>query len=227
MSDTEFGDQAAQIATRMRDLRLDDQIAAACRGSGNPVALAWIAENLRLNDASTVVDLGAGLGGPSAWMRSRYGCDVVAVEPEEQAARAAASTFGLPTVVAAADRAPFAADAFGVALLLGVVSVVTNPHTVLGEARRVAGALGLMDYCSTGPEPVCAGGSTFLTQHRLREVVSLFWRLGQFAAVSVEAPRTWVRASDDVQAVPNPDETDVTRAIDDGRIAPIMLVASR
>jgi ubiquinone/menaquinone biosynthesis C-methylase UbiE len=227
MSDTEFGDQASQIATRLQDLGPDDRIAAACRGSGNPVALAWIAENLRLRDTSTVVDLGAGLGGPSAWMRARYGCRVVAVEPEEQAARAAVATFGLTTVVADADMSPFAADAFANALLLGVVSVVSRPHTVLGEARRIAGALGVMDYCSTGTEPVRAGGSTFPTEAKLREMVAVYWRLEQFAGVSVETPHTWSRASDDVEVEPDPDEAAVVEAIDDGRIAPIMLVARR
>jgi len=227
MSDTEFGDQAAQIAARLQDLGEDDRIAAACRGSGNPVALAWIAENLRLHDTSTVVDLGAGLGGPSAWMRARYRCRVVAVEPEEQAATAASSTFALTTVVAAADKAPFAADAFGTALLLGVVSVVARPHIVLGEARRIAGSLGLMDYCSTGTEAVRAGGSTFPTETKLREMVAVYWRLEQFAGVSVEPPHTWSRASDDVETEPDPDEADVVQAIDEGRIAPIMLVATR
>ncbi len=138
MSDTEFGDQAADIGSRISELAQVDQIAAACRGSGNPVALAWLAENLALSHVTDVVDLGAGVGGPSAWMRRRYGCTVIAVEPEEQAARAASSIFGLPIVVASADMTPFGADMFDAALLLGVASVVERPESALGEAHRIA-----------------------------------------------------------------------------------------
>jgi SAM-dependent methyltransferase len=227
MSDSEFGDQAADIASRITVLPLEDQIAAACRGSGNPVALAWLAENLRLTDSSTVVDLGAGLGGPSAWLRSRYGCRVVGVEPEEQAARAASSIFQVPIVIANADPAPFAANAFGAALLLGVVSVVTRPERVLAEAHRIAPNLGILDYCSTSDDPVTAGGSTFPTEEHLRDMVAELWRIEQSAAVAVEAPRTWVQVSDDTHPAPDPDEAEVVEAIENGRIAPVMLVASR
>jgi hypothetical protein len=97
MSDTEFGEQAASIAAQIPELPSEDRIAAACRGSGNPVALAWLAENLQLNESATVVDLGAGLGGPAEWMRARYQCTVIAVEPEPQAAAAGSSLFALPT----------------------------------------------------------------------------------------------------------------------------------
>ena len=145
MSDTEFGEHAAAIADRIRMLAPDDRIAAACRGSGNPGALAWLAESLRLGNTTAVVDLGAGLGGPAAWMRSRYGCTVVAVEPATPAARAAASLFELPTVVAPANQAPFAADSFDAALLIGVVSVTPSPGNFLAEASRIARELGLLD----------------------------------------------------------------------------------
>ncbi len=170
--DSEFGDQAATIAAQLVDLAVNDQIAAACRGSGNPVALAWLAENLRLNDVSMVVDVGAGLGGPSVWMRARYGCRIVAIEPEEQAARAASSIFGLPTIVGAASHSSIASDTFDSALLLGVVSVVDDPDSVLSEAHRIAYTLGLIDYCSTGSDAVRAGGSTFRTERQLRELVA-------------------------------------------------------
>ena len=227
MSDSEFGGQAADIAVRIPTLPPDDQIAAACRGSGNPVALAWLAENLGLTETSTLVDLGAGLGGPAAWMRSRYRCTVVAAEPEPQAARAASSIFAVPTLVAAADRSPFATDSFDAALLLGVVSVVADPAPVLAETSRIVAALGLLDYCSTGRSPVAAGGSTFPTERGLREMIGAAFRLDQFAAVAIDTPDRWTRAADAVGGEPDPDEEEVGRAIDEGRIAAFMLVASR
>ncbi|MEJ7799335.1 MAG: class I SAM-dependent methyltransferase [Ilumatobacter sp.] len=227
MSATEFGDQAASIAIQITELPTEEQIAVACRGSGNPVALTWLAENLRLRDTSTVVDLGAGIGGPSAWLRSRYGCRITGVEPEEQAAQAASSIFGLTTIVAAAEITPFAADTFDSALLLGVVSVVPGPETVLREARRIARTLGLLDYCSTSNDPVVAGGSTFPTPQRLRAIIAVDWRINQFAAVDVDPPDTWAHAGAGVESKPDPDEAEVVRAIESRSIAPVMLMASR
>jgi hypothetical protein len=227
MSDTEFGQQAASIATQIPELPPEDQIAAACRGSGNPVALAWLAENLRLNESARVVDLGAGLGGPAAWMRSRYRCTVIAVEPEPQAAFAGSSLFALPMVVAAADAAPFVDDSFDAALLLGVLSVMSDPRAALREAARLAGALGLLEYCSTGADPVRAGGSTFPTREGLCDSVASMFQIDEFAAVSIDAPYRWLEASDAVHVASDPDEGEVARAIDDGRIAPFILVASR
>lgn len=227
MSDDEFGEQAAHIVAQIADLTMDEQIAAACRGSGNPAALAWIAENLRLGPASVVVDLGAGLGGPSAWMRARYGCTVIAVEPEAPAAHAARSIFGLPTVVSGADAAPFGDDTFDSALLLGVVSVVDDAGSALAEARRIAGSLGLIDYCATGREVVPAGGSTFRTADQLRELVDRSWRITQFAPVGVDPPDTWADAADEVESEPDPNEAEVVAAIEGGLISPVMLVAGR
>jgi len=229
MSESEFGEQAAEIADRITDLAPDDRIAAACRGSGNPVALAWLAENLRLSSSSRVADLGAGLGGPSAWMQSRYGCTVFAVEPQQRAATAAVDLFGGPMVVSDADPTPFVDDAFDVALLLGVVSVVDDPRAVLREAHRIADALGLIEYCSTGDNPVLAGGSTFPTVDALTAMVSDSWTIDQTSAVSVETPSSWAHASEVVHddSASDPDEEEVGRAIAEGRIAPIMLVATR
>lgn len=227
MSDSEFGDQAASIASRIRELPPHDRIAAACRGSGNPVALVWLAENLRLDDTSTIADLGAGIGGPSAWLMARYGSTVIGFEPEREAAQAATSLFGVRTIVAAAEATPCAADTFDAVLLLGVVSVVARPARVLDEARRIGHTLGLLDYCSTGNAPVVAGGSTFPTPRQLRDLVTASWHVDQFARVEVAAPDTWADANDAVESEPDPDEAEVVRAIENARLAPFMLVASR
>ena len=227
MSDTEFGQQAASIAAQIPELAPEDRIAAACRGSGNPVALTWLAENLRLNASATVLDLGAGLGGPATWIRTRYQCTVIAVEPAPQAASAASSLFALPVVVAAADAAPFVDDSFDAALLLGVVSVMSEPRGALREAARLARSLGLLEYCSTGADTVRAGGSTFLTPQALCDSVESMFRIDEFAAVSIDTPYRWAEALDAVHVTSVPDEREVARAIDGGRIAPFMLVASR
>lgn len=61
----EFDQQASVIASRLHELPEVEQIAAACRGSGNPAALSWLAECLGLDDKAWVSDLGAGIGGRS------------------------------------------------------------------------------------------------------------------------------------------------------------------
>ena len=190
MGDQEFDGHAAAAARRIRSLAPDERIAAACRGSANPAALAWLAEGLRLDRTTRVVDLGAGLGGPAAWFEARYGCTVVGIEPAGRAAGAARSIFDVPMIVATADAAPFAADTFDAVLLLGVMSVIEDGRTVLAEARRLAPGLGLIDYCSTGGSPVEAGGSTFPTLDGLRDLIDRDWHVDQLASVDVPAPAT-------------------------------------
>ena len=48
--------------------------------------------------------------------------------------------------------------------------------------EEIAFSLGVLDYCSTGDEPVEAGGSTFLTERGLRDMVAAVLQLDQFAA---------------------------------------------
>jgi SAM-dependent methyltransferase len=228
MSEDEFDAQAAAIAVELPRLPIEEQIAAACRGSGNPAALAWLAESLEVNESTRIVDLGAGLGGPAAWFAARYRCPVVALEPAGGAASAAASLFGLPVMQARADSSPVHADAFDVALLLGVVSVVPDAVAVLSEARRVGRRLGLLDYCSTGRDEVEAGGSRFRSPDTLTALVTRAgWSVDEGSAVSVPAPQSWADAAEAIDVDPEPSEAQVIAAISDGSIAPFMLVASR
>lgn len=163
MSDAEFDRQASLIADQIPSLPARDRIAAACRGSGNPVALSWLAEGLHLDESTTVIDLGAGLGGPSAWLHEHFDCPCINVEVS--AGAAAAQIFGTPTICGCAEHAPIRSDSVDVALLLGVLSVVAHPAAVLNEAFRVADRLGVLDYCSATCSAVHVGGSTFVLVH--------------------------------------------------------------
>jgi hypothetical protein len=58
-------------------------------------------------------------------------------------------------------------------------------------------------------------------------MVRASWRIEQVSAVSVETPNTWAEAGDDAEPEQDPDEAEVVRAIEDGRIGPTMLVAHR
>jgi hypothetical protein len=228
MSAHEFDEHAAQIAEQLPALDLADRIAAACRGSGNPAALAWLAESLHLSADAFAVDLGAGLGGPARWLSDRFGWSVVAVEPAAGAIEAAASVFGVLAVRASAGAAPFAADSFDVALLLGVLSVAAEPDRVLAESRRIAPRLGVLDYCATGSSPVQVGGSSFLPADDLAELVaSNGWNVLHTVPASVPAPRAWRDAADGIDVEHDASESEVIAAIEAGRLAPVMLVAER
>jgi SAM-dependent methyltransferase len=228
VSDGEFDVQASAIAVELLDLPSEAQIAAACRGSGNPAALAWLGVHLRVNPGTSFVDIGAGLGGPAAWLVARYHCRVIALDPAAGAACAAASLFMLPVMLARADSLPVRSDAFDVALLLGVVSVVSDAVDVLGEAHRVGRRLGLLDYCATRRGQVEAGGSRFVSSEALTGLVTRAgWVVDRIDAVPVPAPQSWLDAADSVDVEVEPSEAEVIAAIAEGAIAPFMLVAER
>ncbi len=98
VGDVEFDVEAAALADRMAAMDIDDRIAAACRGSANPAALAWLAEELSIAPTTKVGDLGAGRGGPAAWLQRRWGCSIVAVEPAQGAVMGAQRLFDLVVV---------------------------------------------------------------------------------------------------------------------------------
>ena len=82
-------------------------IPAGCRGSGQPSALDWLLEGLRPRAGELMIDVGAGVGGPSAYAAGRTGVRPVLVEPEPGASRAAARLFHALVVQADARALPF------------------------------------------------------------------------------------------------------------------------
>lgn len=228
MSPREFDDQAAIVGRQLASLPPQERIAAGCRGSGNPVALSWLAEALSLDESSRVVELGAGLGGPAEWMTEHYHCQMIILEPALGSARAAHETFEAPVVQGRADAVPFASGAFDAGLLLGVLSVVDDTSIVLREAGRVARSLGIMDYCATGSSPVHAGGSRFVPiGHLLDEVAAAGWNVLQSTAVTVSPPPSWESAREMIETPEDASERAVIEAIEGGALAPFMLVATR
>lgn len=225
MSCTEF----ARNAGRWRDLIDADRteaIASACRGSGNPAVLAWLAEALELDDESRVVDIGGGLGGPCAWLADRYHCRAVSMEPLLDGCRCARTVFALPAVAANGEALPFRSASFDVALLLGVLSVVPDRVGVLREAARISDRLGLIVYCATGPAAVDVGGSHFPSRSALHsELRRGGWRLlAGPTAPALPPPPQW---TDDHPTPEDPDETNVGHAIARGRIEPLVAAAER
>jgi SAM-dependent methyltransferase len=156
--EAEFDTVAEWTAQVAADLGPAYHIPAACRGSGQPMALDWLLEGLNPRLGEEMLDIGAGLGGPAAYTAARTGVRPVLAEPEPDACRAAARLFGLPVVQADATALPFAAGAVRVAWCLGVLCTASGPDAqlaMLRELRRVVrpgGRIGLLVFLATGPK---------------------------------------------------------------------------
>jgi SAM-dependent methyltransferase len=158
--DAEFDTVASWTADVALALGDDHQLPAGCRGSGTPAALDWLLDNLVLQRNDTVLDCGAGVGGPAAYLSQGSGARPVLLDPAAGACRAAQRLFGLPVVQADAGALPFGSARFDAVWCLGVLCTTDQQAAILTEARRVlrpSGRLGLLVYVARrgriGPQP--------------------------------------------------------------------------
>jgi SAM-dependent methyltransferase len=120
-----------------------------------PSALDWLLEGLAPRPGDLMIDIGAGLGGPSAYATERTGVRPVLAEPEPDACRAAARLFGSTVIQADATALPFADGVASHAWCLGVLCTATGPdaqRAMLSELRRVlqpSGRAGLLVFLAT------------------------------------------------------------------------------
>ncbi len=151
----EFDTVAQWTLDAVRQLGPDYALPAACRGSGSPAALRWLAGQLELSPGERMLDSGAGVGGPAAFAAQEFGVRPVLAEPMEGACQAADALFGLPVVTATAEQLPFRSAAFGAGWMLGVLCTLPGKLPALTELRRVlgpAGRLGLIVYLRMSDE---------------------------------------------------------------------------
>ena len=206
----EFDTVAAWTEQAVADLGPDYALPAACRGSGSPSALAWLAEAMHVTRGQTVLDTGAGVGGPAAWLRDHYGAQVVTTEPMPAATAAAHRLFGLPAVDAWSQALPLRPRSVDAAWALGVLDTTPDRGSkaaVLGELARVlrpGGALGLLVLVRRVEELVDPPeGNDFPTADALE---ALLQEAG-FAVVQTlpvgslaDAPVDWTARADRVEA---------------------------
>jgi len=153
--DAEFDAVAEWTAEVAESLGPEYRIPAACRGSGRPSELDWLLEGLDPLPGDPMIDIGAGLGGPSAYAAERTGVRPILVEPRPDACRAAVRLFGAAVVQADATALPFAEGAAGHAWCLGVLCTASGPDVqlaMLRELRRVLrprGRAGLLVFLAT------------------------------------------------------------------------------
>ena len=171
----EFDTVAAWTAEAAVALGPDHYLPAGCRGSGTPGALRWFVDRLAITYQDRMLDCGAGVGGPAAYVAQETGVRPILSEPEAGACAAARQLFGLP-VVQAASALPFAAGAFDVVWSLGVLCTVPDQPQLLSELRRVLapdGRLGLLVFVAADPpltDP--PDGNNFPTENGLRDLVA-------------------------------------------------------
>lgn len=150
-------------------------IAASC-GSNVPDALLWA--HSWVQRCGTVVDIGAGLGGPATFLHQLRTGPTFLVEPDVTVAGYARSFTGLPTVAAPAERLPFPDSSFEGAVALAMLSQTEDRDTALAETARIVrpgGHVSVWAYVSSVGDEMEAESTEFTTLSRLE---SEFLRAG-------------------------------------------------
>jgi len=204
----EFDTVAEWTADVAVELGPDHHVPAGCRGRGSPAALAWLVERLELASGETLVDCGAGVGGPAAYAAQRREVRPLLVEPEAGACRAARTLFAHPVVRADAAALPVADGSFDAAWALGVLCTTEAQLDLLRELLRVTrtpGRIGLLVLVAAEPlgEADVPEGNHFPTMdtfHRLVDEAGL--RIDEACGTDQlgSVPGEWSRRVDAVTA---------------------------
>ncbi len=157
--DAEFDAMAGWVAEAVRSRAARYAVPAACRGTGGPRVLTWLLDRMALAPGATLLDVGAGLGGPAAFARDRDRVRPVLLEPEPAAARAAGDLFGMPVARADAETLPLRDNGFDAVWSLGVLCTTPHQADLVAELARVVrpgGAVGLMVLVTPQDEALVA-----------------------------------------------------------------------
>ncbi|HEY7625673.1 MAG TPA: class I SAM-dependent methyltransferase [Ilumatobacteraceae bacterium] len=179
-------------------------IAAVSPGPAYPEALRSLV--LALPECPRlIVDLGAGGGGPSEWLRTTTGAAVYAVEPAPGARQAAQRAFpNLRVLDGRADDAPLPGGVADVVILSGVLSLLDDVEPVLEEVERIlttGGRVAIADLFSADSTTWSSGSNTFRS---IEDLIATLRRRGfTVSNVGVGEP------------VPDPTWSAVAKAVDD------------
>lgn len=171
----EFDTVAEWTAGVARELGPDFYIPAACRGSGSPRALDWLIDHLDLAPGQTLLDCGAGVGGPASHAAQQRSVRPVLVEPEAGACRAARDLFDHPVVQAGGSAIPLRDGVFDAAWALGVMCTMDDQLGLLTEMKRVVrpgGRIGLLVFVLRRDVKELPEGNNFPTVDRLTDLLA-------------------------------------------------------
>ncbi len=242
----EFDTVATWTSEALAELGTDHELPAACRGSGSPAAMAWLAEQTQCRSGTRLADVGAGLGGPAEYAARSYGVRPVLLEPMVGACRASLRWFGHPVAAASGAALPIRAAAFDAVWCLGVLCTVEDQAALLAELRRVvapSGSVGLLVFVRTVAElPEQPEGNNFPTREEVERLCAgAGLRLRARARLTDFPPpdRAWVEAVADVDELIARDhghddrfgeakrqEATMARLLDEGLVVGWLYVAS-
>lgn len=211
----EFDTVAAWTADAVDELGQEHALPAACRGSGSPAALRWLADRLDVTAGTRLLDSGAGVGGPAQLVREERGAEPTLVEPMRGACSAAARLFDHRVVVGDGAALPVGDGTYDVAWSIGVLSTVEDKAAHVAELRRSVGAggrVGLLVFVSTVDQlPDEPEGNSFVTEAELDDVVrasGLEILAAGYLDDHAAPPSEWQDAADAVDAVVERDHGD-------------------
>jgi SAM-dependent methyltransferase len=204
-TEAEFDTVAEWTANVAVDLGRDYYIPAACRGSGSPAALDWLAERMELSPGQRLVDSGAGGGGPAAYAAQSYSVRPVLVEPEAGACRAARTLFDHPVIRGVGTALPMADGSADAAWCLGVLCTTPDQRQLLGELHRTVrpgGMIGMLVFVAHAELPPDElPDNHFPTSEHLTELIegaSLAIEHWQGTEDLPAIPQDWTRREDAV-----------------------------
>ncbi len=147
-----------------------DHLDTADLSAADEFHLGWLAQTvelakqLDLSPGMTVLDIGAGIGGPARYFAKAHGCRVTGIDLTDEFVQVAES---LTRRCGLADQVnfqtgsglalPYDSETFDVATLIHVGMNIADKATLFGEARRVlkwGGRFGVYDIMRASPDPL-------------------------------------------------------------------------
>jgi SAM-dependent methyltransferase len=157
------------------------------------------ASTMGVHEMECVVDIGAGAGGVSEWIRRNTAASVVAVEPAEGARSAASWLFPELDVRAGSAESTGLDDGFAdLVLLTGVISLIDEAGPVLRESERVlrhSGSLAIADLFSASCGSFVSGHNVFRSLEYVTTMLAVRgWELVEVGVGATEGSPSWAAA---------------------------------